>query len=686
MNQIRNLNPISKKNKIGYPLLFTPLQVGKYITPNRLVALPVHTGFAQIDGHVSSWMINFYTQLANSGPGIVIVANTAVSPDGVVSKFNLRADKDEFIPGLSKLAKAIKQTGAIACLQLNHAGRFAKVRQPLLPAPITSANLSFNMESLKGFMEFFPFEHRFSLTRDFIAQVKTWRRSMTSKDWKKVINDFADAAFRAYEAGFDMVELHGANGYLLCQYLSPFTNKIESGTIESYSVESGSGKDFTKRTAFPLAVVRAVKKKLPPDFPLGFRLLLQEWVPNGITLPEALAFAQFLEKEGIAYLSAAVSTYNSLFSPEVLKKMNQIAYLSHDMAKLTTRVNIPTIISGRITTPLCAENLLEKGITDLIGLGRPLRADPDWVRKAKDPDQKIIHCINCNWCLKQVVLEKGFNCSRWPRLMQKRTVLEHKLLTRNSRALWVITDLKDIQTFKNSLAFIVSQKKHESYPSILFLRKIMKDVNFDSAQQNFIKWTKNKLDPLGFSNIPRHYTIREPKENWEKIVRWEIIQGNHGQVFICSKQSQPWRQRLFYKLRGKVLVLLHPNYHLHRIMVPMDFSDVTLLVMIFLKQNLMKKKGFHFCFIHVTSTPSGHEEQQWKKLKKIVGFDENIPLQIIKAQTDVVSTLIKIIQTQKYGTIVMGKRGLGNIKRWLLGSVSAGVLRKLTDQSLFLID
>ncbi|MBF0469698.1 MAG: NADH:flavin oxidoreductase [Desulfamplus sp.] len=363
-------------NKMGYSSLFTPLNIGKYEIKNRLVALPVHTGFAYTDGSTSSWMVDFYSRIAASGVGMVVVANAAVSHDGVVSRFNLRADKDQFIPGLSKLADAIKQKGAVACIQLNHAGRFARTERPLLPSPMTSANLSFNVESLKGFMEFFPFEKRFGLTRYVIEKIKTWRDPMTSYDTERVINDFASAAFRAYLAGFDMVELHGANGYLLCQYLSFFTNQIKSGF----------GGDFSRRMAFPLAVIRKVKKRLPKDMPLGFRIILREWVPGGIDLSESLVFASILENEGIAYLSASVGTYNSILSPAVLKKMSRIAYLEPDMAKLTARVNIPTIISGRVTTPLCADKLVTEGISDFIGLGRPIRTDPQWVTKAKNPD------------------------------------------------------------------------------------------------------------------------------------------------------------------------------------------------------------------------------------------------------------------------------------------------------------
>lgn len=668
MNQAEN-NPVK-----GYHGLFTPLRAGKLLMKNRMVALPVHTGFAHTDGHVSSWMIDFYTRLAESGVAMVIVANTAVSWDGIVTVFNLRADQNQFIPGLARLATAIKKTGALACLQLNHAGRFARTRQPLLPSPITRSNLSFNIESLKEFMEFFPFEKRFNLTRYLINQVKTWRRPMTQEDRDRVIKDFSAAAFRACEAGFDMVELHGANGYLLCQYLSGFTNQIEIGF----------GGDFTRRTAFPLAVIQAVKKKLPQNFPLGFRLLLHEWVPGGIDLTEALAFAQILENQGIDYISASVSTYNSLFARDVLKKMDLPAYLAQDMARLTAQVTIPTIMAGRITTPWVAEKLIQEGTTDLIGLGRPLRTDPGWVAKAKNPGQKIIECINCNACLKRVVLEKGFNCIRWPKLRRQRTDLAHKLLTRNDRVLWIIADIKDIQIFQNSLALLIQRKKQDSYPKIIFLQEAMEDQSFLSLRQNFIHWIQTRLDLLGFSSSPRCTIVRESKNNWEKAVSLEINQGNYGRIFTCSNPFQPWRERLLYNQREKVMIHLGTHPHPQSVLVPIDLSDTTLLVMKFLEKT--EKTKFTFHFVHVMTHPTGIEIQQWNELKHIAEFNGDIPLDLIFTRTTVVSALVKLIETQKYGTLVMGKRGLSNIKRWLLGSVSAGVLRALTDQSLILID
>lgn len=172
--------------------------------------------------------------------------------------------------------------------------------------------------------------------------------------------------------GSIMVELHGANGYLLCEFLSPATNKLQAGF----------GGSFENRASFPLTVVREIKHSLPPEVPLGYRLILHEWVPGGIEPEEAIAFARLPEQEGIAYVSASAGTFNSFFKAEVIKKMAGLAYLRADMTRLTRTVHIPTVISGRIPTPSLANELLEQGAAELIGLGRPLRVDSHWVRKA----------------------------------------------------------------------------------------------------------------------------------------------------------------------------------------------------------------------------------------------------------------------------------------------------------------
>jgi len=302
---------------------------------------------------------------------------------------------------------------------LNHAGRFAKTDQPLLPSPIVGKDLSFNISSMKDFMEFFPLEERFNLTQQLLSQVSKWARPMSHKDIRRVIADFGRAAHRAYQAGFDMVELHGATGYLISQFLSPFTNERK----DEY------GGDFDHRIAFPLAVLNEMKQCLPPDFPIGYRLLLREWVPKGVKLQETIAWAKILEKENIAYFSAAAGTHNSSFSPRSRKKTTRAAYLKKDMAQLTAQVNTPTIISGRIIKPSIASKLIDEKIADLIGLGRPLRVDADWIKKAGKKKRRACASIaaiasGVSPKTRDSVVSNGRNGSSNARILNRKCSLE----------------------------------------------------------------------------------------------------------------------------------------------------------------------------------------------------------------------------------------------------------------------
>lgn len=669
---------IGNKNS-GFTSLFSPLVIGGHRIKNRIVALPVHTGFAYPDGRVSPWQEQFYSRLAESGPGMVIVANAAVSKDGTVSRFNLRADRDGFIPGMKRLATAIKKGGAVACIQLNHAGRFARFPDPLLPSPISRASLAFNVESLKAFMEFFPFEKRFGLTRHFLAQLKAWNRGMTEQERERVIDDFASAAARACRAGFDMVELHGANGYLLCQYLSPFTNKLQTGY----------GPDFISRTLFPLRVFRAVKDRLPDGFPIGFRLILKEWVPDGIDLPEALEFARFLEKEGVAYLSVSAGTYNSIFSPDILIKMALPAYLQTETARLKQMVRVPVIAAGRITLPAQADKLIQNGMCDMAGLGRPLIVDPKWVKKAETGSGHIITCINCNRCLKHVVLDQGFNCSRWPKIVQERTRLEHSLLTRRSSSLWIITGIKDIQTFKSCWPLVDPGKGRSAPARLLFLETTEPDDAYRTARNGFVQWLKSHPKSLDLRHDLEYHVICDSKSRWEDLILEEIEKNGSGQVILCPDRGQPWRNRLLYKQRRRVMGTLSFSPHLHRVLVPVDFSPATLLVLKFLQRSLMKNKDFYISFVHIIPgrwQTIENPARQWEKIKRIIQIDKAAALTMIPGDSDVATILLRIIKEQRFGTVVMGKRGLSGIKRWLLGSVSSAVMNRLTDQTLFLID
>lgn len=417
--------------------------------------------------------------------------------------------------------------------------------------------------------------------------------------------------------------------------------------------------------------------------------MIKEWVPGGIELGEAIAFGKLLDKEGIAYLSATEGTFNSIFFGDMMKKMAQPAYLRNDVAELTRMVNVPTIISGRIIKPALANGLLREKVADLIGLGRPLRADFNWIQKAKKQNQKIISCMNCNWCLKRIILEQGFSCRRWPKLIQQRTELNHQLLSRNYKGLWVVTDRNDLNLFKASLPALLPDSHHYPIPispTILFLHAENMSEISKKDREKFLEWCRNALNSLGFSGGLMKHEVRLVKETYDKEIQMEIKQGNYGVVLMGGNRHQSWRKRLLYKEHRKIVALLGANGHHSKILVPVDLSMNTLLLLIFLRQFYIGKKGFELVFIHVLAGPKDPAQKRWKDLIKIADLDGNIRLTRVPVSSSVSDTILKCAKAENYGTIIMGKRGLSGIKRLLLGSVSAGVLRGLTGQSLFLID
>ena len=227
---------------------------------------------------------------------------------------------------------------------------------------------------------------------------------MTRKEIHTIERQFAAAARRVKDAGFDLVELHGGTGYLLAQFASPRTNLRE----DLY------GGSFDNRIRFPLEVLRRVKDAVG-DFPVGYRLLADEWLPDGFDLEEAAALARALEEDGVSYLSVMGGTYESFFLPEVVemsKKPGYMVSLAHRIKKV---VKIPVITAGRISTPARAEAILQAKDADLIGLARMLWVDPRWPKLARQGlDRQIRKCSpKCNACMEAVMKGKPAICPHW---------------------------------------------------------------------------------------------------------------------------------------------------------------------------------------------------------------------------------------------------------------------------------
>ena len=357
-----------------YPLLFSPIMIGGKRLANRLTMAPLYTGYAREGGHVSPLLLEHYKTMGASGLSMVVVETCAVDPSGVGSFRMLRAYEDSFIEDLARIAEVIHEGGALACCQINHVGRFAFVDEPVSASAVPV----------------------FGRTP----------RELTIAEIAHQVQAFAQAAGRVQQAGFDMVELHGGTGYLLAQFVSPRTNKRNDaygGLLEA-------------RMRFPLEVLKATRETVGPDFPIGYRFLAHEWLPDGFQAPEAELFAKVLESHGVAYLSIIAGTYESFFLPEVMELSARQGYMVDLAAHIRNVVTVPVIVSGRIATPGLAETILNEKQADVIGLARVIWTDPEWISKTKNgKEADILHCQSgCDACLMQVMQGRSIVCAAWP--------------------------------------------------------------------------------------------------------------------------------------------------------------------------------------------------------------------------------------------------------------------------------
>ena len=502
---------------------------------------------------------------------------------------------------------------------------------------------------------------------------------MTAADIARVIIEFGAAASRAYRAGFDLIEIHGASGYLICQFLSAFTNRDDG---------EGAG-DVRQRAAIPLAVIREIKQQVPANFPIGFRLLLREWVPGGIDLPEAIQIAELLQQEGVAYLSASVGTYNSIFSSEALQHMGRTAYLRSDVRRLSRATEIPIIISGRITLPRIAEEVIRDGIASLVGLGRPLRADIKWVEKARRGSESIRVCKNCNGCLKQVIMEKGFTCMRWPVMQRERTALTHRLLSRSTESLWIITGSEDQTLFRAGIPHILPEGQTLSTSlsaTVCFIERDLRQKISEDVRKDFMTWCDTCLNYIACQPKPISEILLDESGGFNRSIRTEMEKASYGMVFMVRDPHQAWQKRILFREREKIIVLLGKNIHYRQVLVPVDLSETTLLVLTMLQRIFSNAQDMQFRFMHVLRGSSTRVEKRWQELMRTAGCDGIFPLQILQTTDAVHTEILKVINAGNFGMVVMGKRGMSGIKRWMLGSVSMGVLKGLTDQTLVLMD
>ncbi|MEH7380287.1 NADH-dependent flavin oxidoreductase [Bacillus sp. JJ1533] len=328
---------------------------------NRLVMAPMTNFSSNLDGTVSDAEVNYYARRA-SGVSMVITACTYVTPNGKGFHGEFAGDKDEMIPSLTRLAKAIKAQGAKAILQIFHGGRMCPPE--LVPnGEIVSAS---DVPAVRG--------GRSTEEPDLKP------RPLTETEVEEIIKAFGETTRRAIEAGYDGVEIHGANGYLIQQFFSPHSNRREDRF----------GGSLEKRMTFPLAIVdevqRVVKEHATPEFIVGYRFSPEEPEIPGITMGDTLKLVDTLADKGLDYLHVSLTDFFSTARRGVEDTTKtRIEYLLE-----TINNRVPLIGVGSIYTAEDARNAFKTGVS-LLALGRELIIDPDWVQKiAEGKEDEII--------------------------------------------------------------------------------------------------------------------------------------------------------------------------------------------------------------------------------------------------------------------------------------------------------
>ncbi len=362
-----------------YPKLFTPLKVGTLTFRNRLLSGPNMMCALNPDGSPTDYMVGYYAEKAKGGVAQVTVGDTPVEERGFTTpRHPILTQKT--VQKWSEVARAITQHGAIASIELNHGGRISNT-------------------AVTGFQTVGPV--------DEVKLNGTQVKGATKADLEEIANAFGEAAKVAVQAGFQMVMLHGAHGWLLDQMLSP---KFNTRTDEF-------GGSLENRAKFPLMVIAAVRKAVGPKVPIEYRIG-PELTEGGLSIDEVVQFCLLIEdKVELIHVSAgldtdpnfAVKTHPTMFLPH----MPNVKYAA-EVKKHVTKCPVVTV--GSVVTPAEAEQVLEDGKADAIAMVRSLIADPFLPQKAREGhDEDIRPCLRCLDCLTGMQTKTKFACAVNPR-------------------------------------------------------------------------------------------------------------------------------------------------------------------------------------------------------------------------------------------------------------------------------
>ena len=378
-------------------LVFGPKEIGGMVIKNRLVRSATFEGMASEGGGVTGELVELYKTLAEGGVGLIITGYAYVQPSGKAMPRQTGIDRDNLIPGLRKIAETVHEygDGCKVAIQVVHCGR-----------------------------QSFFLENTVAPSAVFEPLMNIMPREMTVEEVEETIEAFAEAARRAKEAGFDAVQLHAAHGYLLSEFLSPYTNR----RTDEY------GGNARKRVKIVEDIYKRTVEKAGKDFPILIKMNVDDFLEGGINLNESKKTAERLSKTGFAAIETSgcmweVTTrseeelgWRPAMIPESrinIRSKDKEAYHLPYAREIKKVIDIPLILVGGIRSLDVIEKILAEGSADFVALSRPLIREPDLPNRwLKGIGGLTADCISCNGCVGSL-MEGGVRCIQKERTEQK---------------------------------------------------------------------------------------------------------------------------------------------------------------------------------------------------------------------------------------------------------------------------
>jgi len=346
-------------------VVFSPFEFAGLRLRNRVVRSATCERMCPPDGRVTGDLVEFYRRLARGGTGLIVTGHAFVRADGRAGEGMMGADGDDLVPGLQELVEAVHEAGALVVCQLNHAGRQTRPeviggRQPVAPSAVSDRATGITP------------------------------RELTPEEIEGLVECYVAAAERCRRARFDGVQLHCAHGYLMSQFISPYTNRRTDGW----------GGSLERRAHFPLEVLKRIRKRLGGDFPVLVKTNAEDFIEGGLTLEESCRIGQMLEAEGINAIEVSAGmaeTADKIVRTGIDTEAKE-AYFLPQVREFRRHVRVPLICVGGLRSRVVMERVVESGAADMVSLSRPLIREPDLPRRLQEGTSDHARCVSCNRC------------------------------------------------------------------------------------------------------------------------------------------------------------------------------------------------------------------------------------------------------------------------------------------------